>query len=100
VNQVNRRDFLKTGVLVAASMIAGPIFPPGNAADDGVADMPQQESMPMNTQPEQNMDGFKVYAINGSPRKHRNTGTLLEKALEGAANKGARTKLIHLYDYN
>ena len=39
-----------------------------------------------------------VLAINGSPRKKWNTATLLEKALEGAASKGAETELVHLYD--
>jgi multimeric flavodoxin WrbA len=41
---------------------------------------------------------MKVIAFNGSPRKKWNTATLLEKALEGAASKGAVTELIHLYD--
>jgi multimeric flavodoxin WrbA len=41
---------------------------------------------------------MKVIAFNGSPRKKWNTATLLEKALEGAASKGAKTGLIHLYD--
>jgi multimeric flavodoxin WrbA len=43
---------------------------------------------------------MKVIAINGSPRKAWNTATLLNKALEGAASKGAETELIHLYDLN
>jgi len=38
-----------------------------------------------------------VLAINGSPRKKRNTATLLTKALEGAAAQGAETELVHLY---
>ncbi len=41
---------------------------------------------------------MKVIAFNGSPRKSGNTATLLGKALEGAASKGAETKLVHLYD--
>lgn len=41
---------------------------------------------------------MKVMAFNGSPRKKWNTATLLEKALEGAADQGAETDLIHLYD--
>lgn len=41
---------------------------------------------------------MNVFAINGSPRKKWNTATLLEKALEGAASRGAATELIHLYD--
>lgn len=41
---------------------------------------------------------MKVIAFNGSPRKKWNTATLLEKALEGAASRGAETELIHLYD--
>lgn len=43
---------------------------------------------------------MKVIGFNGSPRKNWNTATLLEKALEGAASKGAETELIHLYDLN
>ena len=41
---------------------------------------------------------MKVIAINGSPRKHWNTAMMLEKALEGAASRGAETDLVHLYD--
>lgn len=41
---------------------------------------------------------MKIIAINGSPRKSWNTATLLKKALEGAASKGAETELINLYD--
>lgn len=43
---------------------------------------------------------MKVIAINGSPRKNKNTATLLIKALDGAASQGAETELIHLYDQN
>jgi multimeric flavodoxin WrbA len=43
---------------------------------------------------------MKAIAINGSPRKNKNTATLLENALKGAASAGAKTKLIHLYDLN
>jgi multimeric flavodoxin WrbA len=41
---------------------------------------------------------MKILAINGSPRKNRNTAALLKSALDGAAQKGADTELIHLYD--
>lgn len=41
---------------------------------------------------------MKILAINGSPRKKWNTAMMLEKAIEGAASKGAETNLIHLYD--
>jgi multimeric flavodoxin WrbA len=41
---------------------------------------------------------MNVIGINGSPRKQWNTATLLTKALEGAAARGAETELIHLYD--
>ncbi len=40
----------------------------------------------------------KVIAVNGSPRKKGNTAELLERALDGAAQEGADTKLIHLFD--
>jgi multimeric flavodoxin WrbA len=43
---------------------------------------------------------MKVIALNGSPRKKWNTSTLLKHALDGAASRGAKTELIHLYDYN
>jgi len=41
---------------------------------------------------------MKVIGINGSPRKEWNTATMLRYALNGAASKGAETKLVHLYD--
>lgn len=41
---------------------------------------------------------MKVIAFNGSPRKQWNTAQLLEKALQGAAQQGAETELVHLYD--
>ncbi|KAB1438090.1 flavodoxin family protein [Candidatus Galacturonibacter soehngenii] len=43
---------------------------------------------------------MNIIAFNGSPRKNKNTATLLTHALEGAASLGAKTKLIHLYDLN
>ncbi|MBI6871226.1 flavodoxin family protein [Clostridium aciditolerans] len=43
---------------------------------------------------------MKIIAINGSPRKNKNTAILLNKALEGAASQGAETEIIHLYDQN
>jgi len=43
---------------------------------------------------------MRVLAINGSPRKKWNTATLLGKAIEGAASKGALAEMIHLYDLN
>jgi len=41
---------------------------------------------------------MKVIAINGSPRKNKNTATMLEHALVGAKSVGAETELIHLTD--
>ncbi|MEA4826852.1 MAG: flavodoxin family protein [Clostridium sp.] len=43
---------------------------------------------------------MKILAINGSPRKNKNTAALLNKALEGAASQGAEIELINLYDLN
>lgn len=40
---------------------------------------------------------MKVYFINGSPRTQWNTGTVLEKAMEGAKSAGAQTERIDLY---
>jgi multimeric flavodoxin WrbA len=47
---------------------------------------------------------MKVYAINGSPRKNKNTATLLQKALDGVKeatkDKEIETEIINLYDLN
>lgn len=45
---------------------------------------------------------MRIVAINGSPRKNKNTATLLKKVLEGAADAFApetiETELVNLYD--
>ena len=41
---------------------------------------------------------MNVIAINGSARKGWNTHTILQKALDGAASKGAQTEMVNLYD--
>lgn len=41
---------------------------------------------------------MKVIGINGSPRKKWNTATLIQDALDGAAEAGAETELFNLYD--
>lgn len=43
---------------------------------------------------------MKVFAINGSPRKNKNTATLLDKALEGVkdAHPEAEVERVDLYD--
>jgi multimeric flavodoxin WrbA len=43
---------------------------------------------------------MKAIAINGSPRRGRNTEKLLTEALSGAESLGAETSLIQLYDLN
>ncbi|TCT12192.1 multimeric flavodoxin WrbA [Natranaerovirga pectinivora] len=47
---------------------------------------------------------MKVYAINGSPRKSKNTATLLQKSLDGvkesAKGNEIETEIINLYDLN
>ena len=43
---------------------------------------------------------MKVIAVSGSPRKGRNTEQMLSSALDGAASRGAQTKLIRLYELN
>jgi len=39
-----------------------------------------------------------IIGINASPRKKANTQTLVEKVLQGAAEKGAETRLVNLRD--
>ncbi|MBQ8553424.1 MAG: flavodoxin family protein [Alistipes sp.] len=43
---------------------------------------------------------MKVMIINGSPRKDKNTATLLRKAAEGAISTGADVEFKNLYDYD
>lgn len=43
---------------------------------------------------------MKAIAINGSPRKDKNTARLLKEALRGAQSAGASAEIIHLYDLN
>ncbi len=49
---------------------------------------------------------MNIIAINGSPRKKWNTATLLQNALEGAAERAtqagrtASTELVHLYEHD
>ncbi|MBQ9566420.1 MAG: flavodoxin family protein [Synergistaceae bacterium] len=41
---------------------------------------------------------MKALFINGSPRKNWNTHKMLESAMKGAAEAGAETEIVHLYD--
>lgn len=43
---------------------------------------------------------MKALFFNGSPRKNWTTVKMLDSAMKGAAEAGAETELIHLYDYN
>jgi len=43
---------------------------------------------------------MKVIGINASPRKNANTQTLVEAVLNGAAKKGAQTRLVNLRELN
>lgn len=42
---------------------------------------------------------MKALFLNGSPRKKFNTAQMLESAMKGAADAGAETEWINLYDY-
>ena len=41
---------------------------------------------------------MKALFVNGNPRKNWNTHKMLESAMKGAAEAGADTELVHLYD--
>ena len=41
---------------------------------------------------------MKALFVNGSPRKNWNTHKMLESAAKGAAEAGAETEIVHLYD--
>ena len=42
---------------------------------------------------------MKALFLNGSPRKNFNTSQMLNRAMEGAADVGAATEFINLFDY-
>lgn len=42
---------------------------------------------------------MKALFVNGSPRKGWNTHKMLESAMKGAAEAGAETEIVHLYDF-
>ena len=46
------------------------------------------------------MKKVKALFFNGSPRRNWSTHKALEKAMEGAREAGAETRLYHLYDYS
>lgn len=39
---------------------------------------------------------MKLLAVNGSPRRNKNTGSLLKQVVEGAQSMGAQAELVHL----
>lgn len=43
---------------------------------------------------------MKLLAVNGSPRKNKNTAQLLNEIVAGAASRRADTELVHLIDLN
>lgn len=43
---------------------------------------------------------MKIIALNGSPKRERNTAFLLQTVLHTAEELGAQTELLHLTDYN
>jgi putative NADPH-quinone reductase len=81
---MHRRDFLKT-----SQLIAGGVF--GTAGIGAATSLFYENNRQM-----------KIIAINGSPRKNRNTATMCKHFLEGAvsAGKNVQTSLINLYDYS
>lgn len=46
------------------------------------------------------MEKLNIVAVNGSPRKNKNTTTLLDCAVKGAESLNAVTKKIDLYSLN
>ena len=45
---------------------------------------------------------MKIFAVNGSPRRNKNTALMLKRVLDGAKSvcPEAETEIVHLYDYN
>ena len=43
---------------------------------------------------------MKALFVNGGPRRNGNTMDMINSAMKGAADAGAETELIHLFDYD
>ena len=75
----DRREFIKTSLLAAASIVAAPVL-----AGTGQQDNKKTSHMK------------KILIIDGGPRRNMNTAAVVEAFAEGARRAGAEVKHVRL----
>ena len=77
----DRREFIRTSLLAAVSIVAAPVL-----AGTGQQDNKKISHMK------------KIMIIDGGPRRNMNTAAMVEAFAEGARSAGAEVKHVRLYD--
>ena len=77
----NRREFIRTSLLAAASLAAAPVL-----ASPALKDNKNTNDMK------------KIMIIDGGPRRNMNTASMVEAFAEGARSAGAEVRFVRLYD--
>ena len=77
----NRREFIRTSLLAAASLAAAPVL-----ASPALKDNKKTNEMK------------KIIIIDGGPRRNMNTASMVEAFAEGARSAGAEVRHVRLYD--
>lgn len=77
----DRREFIRTSLLAAASIVAAPVLASPALKDN-----------------KQTTDMKKIMIIDGGPRRNMNTAAMVEAFAEGARSAGAEVKHVRLYD--
>ena len=81
IAMTDRREFIRTSLLAAASLVAAPVL-----ANPAIKDL------------ELTKDMKKIMIIDGGPRRNMNTAAMVEAFAEGARSAGAEVKHVRLYD--
>lgn len=76
----DRREFIRTSLLAAASIVATPVLGSTVLKDNNKRNMK------------------KIMIIDGGPRRNMNTAAMVEAFAEGARSEGAEVKHVRLYD--
>ena len=77
----NRREFIRTSLLAAASLAVAPVL-----ASPALKDNKNTNDMK------------KIMIIDGGPRRNMNTAAMVEAFAEGARSAGAEVRHVRLYD--
>ena len=77
----DRREFIRTSLLAAASIVAAPVL-----------------ASPVHKDNKNTREMKKIMIIDGGPRRNMNTAAMVEAFAEGVRSAGAEVKHVRLYD--